>query len=122
MVATQAGLSGLAALVTGCGRARGIGRAARCFPVVAQATGCSVCMKVCPVQRYGLAAVLDEYKRSGRILGEDRDELEGYRWPLDGRHYGPGTRPFLDAGFFEVPGFGALAGDGRPGVADNPLM
>ena len=95
---------------------------ARCFPVVAQVTGCSVCMKVCPVQRYGLAAVLDEYKQSGSILGKDSDELEGYRWPLDGRHYGPGTRPSLDAGFFDVPGFGALAADGRHGVADNPLM
>jgi epoxyqueuosine reductase len=94
----------------------------RCFPVVAQVTGCSVCMKVCPVQRYGLAAVLDEYKQSNRILGKDTDELEGYRWPLDGRHYGPGTRPSLDAGFFDVPGFGALADGGRPGVADNPLM
>jgi ferredoxin len=95
---------------------------ARCFPVVAQVTGCSVCMKVCPVQRYGLAAVLDEYKQSGRILGKNSDELEGYRWPLDGRHYGPGTRPSLDARFFDVPGFGALAGDGKHGAADNPLM
>ena len=95
---------------------------ARCFPVVAQVTGCSVCMKVCPVQRYGLAAVLDEYKQSGRILGKDSDELEGYNWPLDGRHYSPGVRPSLDAGFFDVPGFGARAGDGRHGAADNPLM
>jgi ferredoxin len=95
---------------------------ARCFPVVAQVTGCSVCMKVCPVQRYGLAAVLDEYQQSGGVLGKDSDELEGYRWPLDGRRYGPGTRPSLDAGFFDVPGFGVLAGDGRHGVADNPLM
>jgi hypothetical protein len=31
-------------------------------------------------------------------------------------------RPSLDARFFDVPGFGALAGDGRHGVADNPLM
>jgi ferredoxin len=95
---------------------------ARCFPVVAQATGCSVCMKVCPVQRYGLAAVLSEYKQSGRILGKDTDELEGYRWPLDGRHYGPGTRPALAASFFDVPGFGALADDGQGAAVDNPLM
>jgi hypothetical protein len=79
-------------------------------------------MKVCPVQRYGLAAVLGEYKQSGRILGKDSDELEGYDWPLDGRHYGPGARPSLDAPFFDVPGFGALASDGQHSVADNPLM
>jgi epoxyqueuosine reductase len=95
---------------------------ARCFPVVAQASGCAVCMKVCPVQRYGLTAVLEKYKQSGRILGKNSDELEGYSWPLDGRHYGPEARPSLDASFFDVPGFGARADDGRHGVADNPLM
>jgi hypothetical protein len=84
-------------------------------------------LKVCPVQRYGLGAVLSEYQRSGRILGKDSDELEGYRWPLDGRHYGPGTRPALDATFFDVPGFGALGGDSWRSAAcnpatDNPLM
>jgi ferredoxin len=94
----------------------------RCLPVVAQASGCSVCMKVCPVQRYGLSAVLEEYRQSGRVLGKDTDELEGYRWPLDGRHYGPGTRPALEHGFFDVPGFGALADRARHGADDNPLM
>jgi ferredoxin len=39
----------------------------RCFPIVAQAAGCAVCMKVCPVQAYGL----DEFGRTGRILGKD---------------------------------------------------
>jgi epoxyqueuosine reductase len=95
---------------------------ARCFPLVAQANGCSVCMKVCPVQRFGLGPVLAEFDRSGQILGKDTDELEGYRWPLDGRHYGPGQRPHLDAEFFDVPGFGSLAADGQHAVVDNPLM
>jgi epoxyqueuosine reductase len=94
----------------------------RCFPVVAQVNGCSVCMKVCPVQRFGLSAVLDEYKQSGRILGKDTDELEGYRWPLDGHHYGPGERPRLEASFFDVPGFGALADRTKHETGDNPLM
>jgi len=65
----------------------------RCFPMTSQADGCGVCMKVCPVQRYGLSAVLEEYGRSGRILGKGSDELEGYVWPMDGKRYGPGTRP-----------------------------
>jgi ferredoxin len=78
----------------------------RCFPVTAQAAGCGVCMKVCPVQRYGLAAVLDEYGQTGQILGQGTDELEGYDWPLDGRHYGPGDRPALSRAFFAPPGFG----------------
>jgi epoxyqueuosine reductase len=65
----------------------------RCFPIMAQAAGCSICMKVCPVQRFGLRAVLDEFDRTGTILGKSTDDLEGYDWPLDGRHYGPGESP-----------------------------
>jgi ferredoxin len=76
----------------------------RCFPVTAQAAGCGICMKVCPVQRYGLRAVLEEYARSGRILGNGTDELEGYDWPFDGRHYGPSERPALSREFFNPPG------------------
>lgn len=70
----------------------------RCFPVVATAEGCAVCMKVCPVQRYGLQAVMDHYvKTGGEILGKGTDELEGYVWPVDGRRYGPGEKPDAEA-------------------------
>lgn len=65
----------------------------RCIPMMAAAEGCAVCMKVCPVQRYGLPAVLAEFERSGSILGKGTDELEGYTWPVDGAHYGPGAKP-----------------------------
>lgn len=78
---------------------------ARCFPTVAQAHGCGVCMKVCPIQRYGLLAVLDEYKKTKRILGRDTDDLEGYYWPLDDHHYAPGERPRIRPEFFNPPGF-----------------
>jgi epoxyqueuosine reductase len=77
----------------------------RCLPVVGKAAGCSVCMKTCPVQRYGLPAVLAEYEVSGKVLGKDSDDLEGYDWPLDGRHYGPGDKPKLGPEVFETPGF-----------------
>jgi epoxyqueuosine reductase len=97
---------------------------ARCFPVVAQVNGCSVCMKVCPVQRYGLARVHEHFEETGRILGVGTDELEGYDWPIDGLHYGPGERPELPGGFFDVPGFGKYAADpdAAPEVTHNPLM
>jgi hypothetical protein len=84
-------------------------------------------MKVCPIQRYGLPRVLEHYRETGEILGKGSDELEGYQWPLDGVHYGPGERPRLAPEFFQVPGF-------RPGEptpedrhhaatgAANPLM
>ncbi len=77
----------------------------RCLPVMGKAAGCSVCMKVCPVQRYGLAEVLEEYDRTGKIKGKDTDDLEGFDWPLDGEHYGPGDRPRLPLYVFETPGF-----------------
>ncbi|HWE57414.1 MAG TPA: reductive dehalogenase domain-containing protein [Acidimicrobiales bacterium] len=72
----------------------------RCLPLVGQASGCGVCMKVCPVQRYGLEAVYDEYEASGRILGKDTAELEGFTFPVDGRFYGPGDMPKLPSEFF----------------------
>jgi hypothetical protein len=65
--------------------------------------GCSICMKVCPVQRYGLTAVLDEYERTGNILGKDTDDLEGYDWPLDGKHYGPAQKPRIAASVVAPP-------------------
>jgi epoxyqueuosine reductase len=78
----------------------------RCLPLMMQTSGCSICMKVCPVQRYGLRAVLDEYRESGRVLGKDTDDLEGFDWPLDGRHYGPGQKPHVPTSVVCPPGFG----------------
>ena len=75
---------------------------ARCFPVVSQVHGCSICMKVCPIQRYGLAEVIQHRASTGEILGVGSDELEGYVWPVDGRRYGPGRRPRLEPDFFEL--------------------
>ena len=77
---------------------------ARCLPVVAQASGCAVCMKVCPVQRYGLDAILEHREQTGEILGLGSDELEGYDWPLDGRHYGPGETPRVAEDVIRNPG------------------
>jgi epoxyqueuosine reductase len=65
----------------------------RCVPMTSQFHGCAVCMKVCPIQKFGLPAVLNHYKETGEILGKGTDELEGYNWPGDGKHYGPGTKP-----------------------------
>jgi epoxyqueuosine reductase len=76
---------------------------ARCFPVVVQTHGCAICMKVCPVQKYGLGPVLEEYTRSGKILGKGTDDLEGYEF--EGHHYGPDERPRLQPSFFTPPGF-----------------
>jgi epoxyqueuosine reductase len=81
----------------------------RCLPVVAQAHGCAVCMKVCPVQRYGLGAVYDHYAETGNILGVGTDELEGYTWPADELFYRVGRSPRVPAEFFDHPELRELA-------------
>jgi ferredoxin len=75
----------------------------RCFPIVNQVAGCGICMKVCPVQKFGLPAVVEEFERTGKVLGKDTDELEGFDWPLDGRHYGPGAKPRVPRSFYRAP-------------------
>ncbi len=61
-------------------------------------------MKVCPVQRYGLDAVIARYTATGEILGKGSDELEGYGW-IDGRHYGPGEKPRMTRELLAPGGF-----------------
>jgi ferredoxin len=69
----------------------------RCFPVVVSVEGCAICMKVCPVQRYGLQPVVDHYMKTGEILGKGSDALEGFSWPLDGERYGAARKPRIDS-------------------------
>ena len=49
----------------------------RCRPVLARYEGCAVCMKVCPIQRYGMKPVLDHYSATGQVLGKGTHLLEG---------------------------------------------
>jgi ferredoxin len=69
----------------------------RCLPIVGQAEGCAVCVKVCPIQRFGLEAVIAYHTETGRILGKDTDDLEGYTWTLDGHYYGVGEKPRISS-------------------------
>jgi NAD-dependent dihydropyrimidine dehydrogenase PreA subunit len=79
---------------------------ARCYPTVVQAHGCAICMKTCPVQRYGLDAVRSHLLEHGTIMGKDSDELEGYVWPPDGRYYAPGEKPSIRSQeFLRPPGW-----------------
>jgi NAD-dependent dihydropyrimidine dehydrogenase PreA subunit len=76
--------------------------AKRCRPVMAAYASCAVCMKVCPVQRYGLKTVMEHYAATGQVLGKGTHELEGYE--LEGLGYfGPGELPRFDADFFHNP-------------------
>ena len=74
----------------------------RCRPVMAKYEGCAVCMKVCPIQRYGMKPVLDHYNETGQVLGKGTDLLEGYNM-RDKGYYGPGELPHFNKEFFTIP-------------------
>ena len=74
----------------------------RCRPVMTRYDGCGVCMKVCPVQRYGMPAVMDHYIETGQVLGKGSHLLEGYTVTGMG-YFGPGELPRFDNEFFNIP-------------------
>ena len=74
----------------------------RCRPVMARYLGCGICMKVCPIQKYGLKNVMEHYADTGQVLGKGTHDLEGYT--IEGKGYfGPGELPVFDRGFFDMP-------------------
>ena len=75
----------------------------RCRPVMAKYEGCGVCMKVCPIQRYGMEPVMKHYVETGEVLGKNTDNLEGYVFEDRGGYFGPGELPKFDTEFFEIP-------------------
>ena len=80
--------------------------AKRCRPVMARYAACGVCMKVCPIQRFGLQAVMEHYGATGQVLGKGTDNLEGYEMHGMG-YFGPGQLPTFDSEFFHIPeGYG----------------
>ena len=71
----------------------------RCRPVMARYQGCAVCMKVCPIQKYGMATVMQHYAETGQVLGKGTHDLEGYDLPGKG-YFGPGEMPVFEPNFF----------------------
>ena len=74
----------------------------RCRPVMARYEGCGVCMKVCPIQRYGMKPVMEHYVETGEVLGKGTDNLEGYEM-RDKGYFGPGELPHFEREFFDFP-------------------
>ncbi|MBM3541914.1 MAG: hypothetical protein FJX51_07695 [Alphaproteobacteria bacterium] len=66
----------------------------RCLPILRFAE-CNVCTKVCPVQHFGLKAVLDHWRETGAVLGKGTAALESYEMFEKGR-FGPGELPRFD--------------------------
>ncbi len=74
----------------------------RCRPVMARYSACGVCIKVCPIQKYGMKTVMEHYVETGQVLGKGTHGLEGYT--LKGKGYfGPGDLPHFDTEFFDIP-------------------
>ena len=71
----------------------------RCRPVMARYLGCGVCMKVCPIQKYGMKNVMEHYAETGQVLGKGTHDLEGYTMEDKG-YFGPGELPVFDRDFF----------------------
>ena len=71
----------------------------RCRPVMTRYEGCAVCMKVCPIQRYGVKATMDHYSATGLVLGKGTHLLEGYTL-RDLGYFGPGELPSFNTEFF----------------------
>ena len=76
--------------------------AKRCRPVMARYSACGVCMKVCPIQRYGMKAVMEHYATTGQVLGKGTHSLEGFEM-RDLGYFGPGELPRFDSDFFHIP-------------------
>ena len=74
----------------------------RCRPVMARYLGCGVCMKVCPIQKYGMKNVMEHYAETGQVLGKGTHDLEGYTLEEKG-YFGPGELPVFDRDFFVMP-------------------
>tara|TARA_B100002003_G_C13822321_1_gene404719 strand:+ start:214 stop:594 length:381 start_codon:yes stop_codon:yes gene_type:complete len=69
---------------------------------MARYSGCGICMKVCPIQKYGMKPVMEHYVETGKILGKGTHDLEGYN--IEGKGYfGPGQLPSFQSRFFDIP-------------------
>ena len=74
----------------------------RCRPVMTSYSGCGVCMKVCPIQRYGMPQVMSHYIETAEVLGKGTENLEAYTLEDKG-YFKTGQLPKFEPGFFDMP-------------------
>jgi epoxyqueuosine reductase len=81
----------------------------RCRPVMVRYEGCAICMKVCPINRYGAKAVMEHYLETGQVLGKGTHALEGYTLHPESTgqyaqgYFGSGELPVFNVEFFDIP-------------------
>jgi ferredoxin len=61
---------------------------------------CGICMKVCPIQKYGMQNVMEHYATTGQVLGKGTHELEGFTLE-DRGYFGPGELPVFEPEYFK---------------------
>ncbi|MCE2405831.1 MAG: hypothetical protein J4F43_11845, partial [Dehalococcoidia bacterium] len=60
----------------------------------------------CPIQRFGMKAVMEHYATTGQVLGKGTHHLEGYEMHGLG-YFGPSELPRFGSDFFHIPeGYG----------------
>ncbi len=84
----------------------------RCMPILVRKgyDNCSICVRSCPIQKYGYDRVMAHYVETGDVLGKGTDELEGYTLPDKG-YFGPGKRPIYTREELATPGVYGNRGD-----------
>lgn len=74
----------------------------RCRPIMGRYSGCAICIKTCPIQRYGMKPVMEYYVETGEVLGKGTENLEGYDF-IEKGHFSPGQLPAFDRDTFQIP-------------------
>ena len=75
----------------------------RCAPMLTKYDNCSICVKVCPIQKYGYQRVIEHYQATGEVLGKGTNELEEYTLPDKG-YFPTGVRPVYTKEELQTPG------------------
>jgi len=48
----------------------------KCYPYFVKYEGCGICLKVCPINRFGYKECMKAYKKDGTILGKSKKTIK----------------------------------------------
>ena len=77
--------------------------ATRCAPILTKYNNCSICVKTCPIQKYGYETVMNHYQATGEVLGKGTNDLEEYTLPDKG-YFPSGKLPIFTKEELKTPG------------------
>lgn len=84
----------------------------RCMPILVRKgyDNCSICVRTCPIQKYGYERVMAHWAATGEVLGKGTEDLEAYTLPDKG-YFPPGKRPIYTREELATPGVATNRGD-----------